>query len=711
AIIREFPQVQAMTRTIGIGMPVQRPGEKPIQEGMIAADSTFFGIFTFPLIKGNPSQVLVEPYSLVLSEKASRRYFGKSDAVGETLILDKQYSCKVTGIMKDMPARSHFHSDIILSMTTLSKLMPGMDSTQWNNFGGHTFLLLPEGYSAGKLQSQLPAFIEKYAGLVLKEDKVKFTLSLEPLKYIYLHSKYGSDESGNATNVYIFSCSALLILLIACINFINLSTSISTERAKETGVRKLAGSSTRSLIGQFLIESVMYCLIAFIIALIISSSLLSLFNDLSGKIIAHSIFENPVTILIMLGIASLIGLLAGAYPAWVLSSYKPILVLKGKFATGRKGIRLRQALVVFQFAISVILMIGTIVTWLQLKYMREQPLGFERDQMLVIRMPGNPETDKHYEMYKEEMMKIPGVISASASSGIPGGQYGNSLLDIENAAGQMQRAGIDIFNIDEDFIHQYKIPVVAGRSSSKEMLAGDLENVMINEAAMHKFGYINPQDAIGKRFGQKGKIIGILKDFHYRSLREQIDPLLLFVSNRFMTYLTLNISSAHLRKTMGAVEARWKKLLPESDFNADFLDDTFNNQYKGEANFGRLFLYFSILAIFVSCLGLSGLALFSTLQRKKEISIRKVIGASVPGIVKLITSDFLLPVFIALIIAYPVAWYLMYQWLNGFAFRIQISWWIFALSGFASVIIAFITVSFQSMKAAWANPTSSLRTD
>jgi putative ABC transport system permease protein len=413
----------------------------------------------------------------------------------------------------------------------------------------------------------------------------------------------------------------------------------------------------------------------------------------------------------MLVIALLIGLLAGSYPAWILSSYKPILVLKGRFATGQKGIRLRQALVVFQFSISVVLIIGTIVTWLQLKYMRTQPLGFERDRMLVIRMPGNPETDKHYEMYKEEMLKIPGVLSASASSGIPGGQYGNSLLDIENASGQMQRAGIDIFNIDEDFIHQYKIPVVAGRSSSKEMLAGDLENVMINEAAMHKFGYKNPQDAIGKRFQDKGRIIGIIKDFHYRSLREQIDPLLLFVSNRYMMYLTLNISSAHLRTTMDEVEARWKQLSPETDFSADFLDDTFNNLYKGEANFGRLFLYFSILAIFVSCLGLSGLALFSTLQRKKEIGIRKVIGASVPGIVQLITRDFLIPVFVSLIIAYPVAWYFMNQWLNGFAFRIQISWWIFALSGFASVIIAFITVGFQSLRAAWANPVNSLRTE
>jgi putative ABC transport system permease protein len=385
--------------------------------------------------------------------------------------------------------------------------------------------------------------------------------------------------------------------------------------------------------------------------------------------------------------------------------------LKGRFATGQKGIRLRQALVVFQFSISVVLIIGTIVTGLQLKYMRAQPLGFERDRMLVIRMPGNPETDKHYEMYKEEMMKIPGVLSASASSGIPGGQYGNSLLDIENGAGQMQRAGIDIFNIDEDFIHQYKIPVAAGRSSSKEMLAGDLENVMINEAALHKFGYKNPQDAIGKRFEQRGRIIGVIKDFHYRSLREQIDPLLLFVSNHYMMYLTLNISSAHLRKTMEAVEARWKQLSPESDFNADFLDDTFNNQYKGEANFGSLFLYFSILAIFVSCLGLLGLALFSTLQRKKEIGIRKVIGASVPGIVQLITIDFLIPVFFSLIIAYPVAWYFMNQWLNGFASRIQIGWWIFALAGLASVIIAFITVGFQSVKAAWANPVNSLRTE
>jgi putative ABC transport system permease protein len=711
AILHEFPQVQMMTRIMQQAMMVQKPAGEPTQEGMLIADSSFFSIFTLPILNGSASQALVEPFSVVLTQSASRKYFGNADPIGQTLIFDKQYNCKVTAVMKDFPPMSHFHSDIIVSMTTLSKMMPGRDSTEWNSFSGHTYLLLPDKSYAGQLQARLPAFIEKYAGLVMKEAKVKFTLTLEPLRDIYLHSKYGSQESGNATNVYIFSFAAILILLIACVNFINLSSAVATERAKETGIRKLLGSTRERLIAQFLTESIVYCLIAFIIACILASLLLPFFNEMSGKTIIHHIFEYPSNILLLLTVMLVIALISGFYPAWVLSSYKAMLVLKGRFSSSRKGVRIRQSLVVFQFAIAVVLMIGTIVTSLQLKYMRDQPIGFKKDQMLVMTVPGNPETDKHYQVYKNELSKIPGVLSVSVSSGIPGSNYGNILVDIENASGEMQRAGIDMMGVDDDFFSQYKIPLLAGNAPTIEMLSQDMENVVINEATLRKLGYTDPNEAIGKRFQKKGKIIAVVKDFHYRSLREHINPLLMIISNRFFRFLTLDIKNEHVPATMAAVESKWKQLAPEADFDAKFLDDSFNSQYKGEDTFGRLFMYFAILAILVSCMGLFGLAIFTTLQRTKEIGIRKVIGAPVSVILLMIIKDFLIPVFISLFVAFPVAWYVMNRWLNDFAYRIHFDWWVFVVAGFCAVIVAIVAVSIQSLKAALASPVKSLRTD
>jgi putative ABC transport system permease protein len=711
AILKEFPQVSAMTRLIPESMLIQRPGMQPTQDVFLIADSSFFKIFSFQLIKGNAGEALLEPFSVVLSETASKKYFASENPVGRSLIFNRQFNCKVTGVMKDFPARSHFHSDMIVSMTTLTKLRPQMDSTQWNSFAGYTFLLFPNRSAATRVSSQLPRFIHKYAGLVMKEAKVKFTLKLEPLKDIYLHSKFGSEQSGNALNVYILSFSAILILLIACTNFVNLSTIISTERAKETGIRKLMGSTKSTLIFQFITESIVICIISFLLACILSSLFLPMFNDLAGKKIASNIFENPRDIAMLFAIGVVVGVVAGFYPSWLLSSYKPIAVLRGRFSTTTKGLRVRQGLVIFQFSISIILIATTIVTWLQLKYMQEQALGFKKDQMLVVNLPPNEETNKNFEIYKSELMNIPGVLSASGSSGIPGNQYGNMLVDIENSSGVMQRMGIDMMLVDEDFIAQYKIPLIAGELPNKEMINDSFQVVMVNEAALRKLGYHDAQLAIGKRFENNGKIIGVFKDFHYRSFHEQINPLLLVLDRRFFRFLTLNLANDHLRSTLTAIEEKWNKLVPGAAFEANFLDDSFNRQYKGEANFSRLLMYFSMLSIFVSCLGLFALSLFTTYQRTKEIGIRKVIGASVSDIVRLVMKDYLTPVTVAIIVAFPITWYLANIWLMDFAYRIKISPWIFIVTGFIAIAIAFITVSFQSIRVAISNPVKSLRTE
>lgn len=711
ALQREFPQVRKMTRVMQQSMSVQKPGADPSEQGFIVADSSFFEIFTLPLLGGNATLALVEPFSVVLTQTAARRYFGSADPRGQTLIFDKQYNCKVTAVMKDFPSTSHFHSDMIVSMSTLSKLMPGMDSTQWNSFSGHTYVLLPDKSYAKHLQSRMPSFIEKYAGLVMKEAKVKFTLTLEPLKDIYLHSKYGSQESGNATNVYIFSFAAILLLVIACVNFVNLSSAVATERAKETGIRKLVGSTRERLIAQFLLESVVFALIAFFLACLFASLLLPFFNDLAGKTIAHHLLERPYDLLLLLGITLLLGVIAGFYPSWVLSSYKSVLVLKGKFSNNTKGVRIRQSLVVVQFSIAVVLMIGTIVTALQLKFMRDQPIGFKKNQMLVMSIPGNPETDKHYQVYKNELASVPGVLSVSVSSGVPGNTFGNALVDIENANGEMQRAGIDVMMVDDAFVTQYDMLLLAGQAPTTAMLTQSDESVIINEAALKKLGYTNAADVIGKRFQEKGKIIAVVKDFHYRSLREQVNPFMMIVSNRFFRFITLDLKNEKLPATLAAIEAKWKALAPQTPFKADFLDESFNQQYKGEATFGKLFMYFATLAILVSCMGLFGLAIFSTLQRKKEIGIRKVIGAPIASILLLIVKDFLVPVAISLVIAFPVAWMVMKRWLNDFAYRIDLNWSVFLIAGVAAIVIAIFAVTVQSLKAALANPVKSLRSE
>lgn len=362
--------------------------------------------------------------------------------------------------------------------------------------------------------------------------------------------------------------------------------------------------------------------------------------------------------------------------------------------------------------IAVVLLIATItVTW-QVKFMRDQPLGFTKQQMLVVSMPATPETDLHYKFYKEQMQRIRGVRSVSASAGIPGSQYGNALIEIENANGEMQKAGVDIFNIDEAFIQQYNIPLIAGRASSPDRFKEDIDNIVINEAALTKFGYSSPADAIGKRFQHEGKqIIGVVKNFHYRSFREQINPLIMVVNDRFLHYLTLNVSTEHLNKTISEIESTWNRLNPENPFSASFLEESFNRQFQNEQNFGRLFLYFSFLAIFISALGLYGLSLHTTLQRAREIGIRKVLGASVQKIVVLVTKDFLVPVGVALIIAFPLAGIAMNKWLENFVYRVSIHWWMFAVAGGIALLVAVMTVVVQSVKAAIANPVRTLRSE
>jgi putative ABC transport system permease protein len=710
-ITQDFPQVEAAVRTTDDELLVRKGNVKFQELNSLWADSAFFGMFDFKLLKGNPKTVLQEPLSIVFSESAAKKYFGNADPVGQTVLLTGEgFTAKITGIMKDIPENSTIKADMLVSMSTLTrKLNPGLDD-QWGNYGNSTYVLLKPGTHPADLQAQLPAFLERRNGTEMKKINMYPTLFLEPLKDVYLRSTRNGNNTGNINNVYIFSWVAVFILLIACFNFVNLTTARSAERAKEVGIRKVVGAVKGQLTGQFIGESVLLCAISFILTLVSTALLLPSFNHLAGKTISTGIFENLNFVLILFLAAIGIGLLAGVYPALVLSSFKPVTVLKGRFSTGTKGQLLRKALVIAQFTISVALIIATIIVYNQMNYMRRQDLGFNKDQMMVINTNGDPAKDA----FRNAVAGLPNIKGVAMASSVPGGGNPAAYSEIENVKGVLQIANLDLYFVDFDYIPQFKIKMIAGRAFSPDFQTDTTQSMILNEAAVKMFGYTSPARAVGHRFkqwGREGRIIGVMKDFHFRSLQLPIKPLSMRIEPNGCSLVAIKLSTQNLPKTIAAIENKWNALIPARPFSYYFLDEFFDKQYRTEERFGKLFLNFSVLAIIISCLGLLGLASYSTMQRTREIGIRKVLGASVPNIVNLLSREFLKLVAIAILIASPVAWFAMHGWLQDFAYRIEIGWWIFFIAGLIAVLIALATVSFQAVKAAIANPVKSLRVE
>lgn len=707
----DFPEVESFTRIQTTGMLITK-GDKKFQEERVTwADSTFFKLFDFKLVKGNPQTVLKDNFSVVVSRSAAKKYFGEKDPIGQTLSLYDSYPARITGIMDDFPENSHIKADLLVSMSTLTqKINPDQDN-QWSNFDAITYLLLKPGVDPKSLEKKFPDFLQRHNGKEMQENKMSYTLFMEPLKQVYMNSEREDPiENGNRNNVLVFSIIAVFILLIACINFVNLTTARSAERAKEVGIRKVVGAEKFQLMRQFVGESLMVSLIAFVLAVLLVALALPFFNQLAGKQISAGVFSNPDSIGLLLHSAAAIGLLAGVYPALVLSAFKPIVVLKGRFATSSKGIILRKGLVVAQFTVSIALIIGTIIVYNQMKYMRSQDLGFSKDQMVVIDTQGDAARDA----LKEEVKKLSQVKSTALSSSVPGGRYSTAYSEVENKKGDLQVANLDLFFVDFDYIPQYKIKMVAGRPFSRDFATDTTEAMVINEAAAKFLGYPSPQEAVGKRFkqwGREGKIIGVMRDFHFRSLQEKIEPLSMRIEPSRSSLLSIHVTAPQLPQTIAAIEDVWKTMVPRKPFSYYFLDEFFDRQYRSEERFGKLFLNFAILAIFISCMGLLGLASYSTLQRTKEIGIRKVMGASISNIINLLSKDFLGLVLIAFFIAAPLAWYFMHGWLQDFAYRITIGWWVFIIAGIVAVLIALLTISFQAIRAAVSNPVKSLRTE
>lgn len=709
----DFPEVVSAVR-LNLSNTLVTIGTNKYDEDKLAmADSTLFEVFSFPLTRGTAKQALTEPFTAVLSESKAKKYFGSADPLGKTFQIDGgKATIRVTGVMKDVPENSHLPFDMVLSLATAEKM--GQNLTEsWGNFGMMTYLLLAPGTDASKLEKKLPGFMERHVGSTMKKNNMYYTLHLEHLKDVYMNSKRNAPVKGSITNVYIFSIVAIFILLIAVINFVNLATARATERAREVGVRKSIGAYESQLTFQFLCETLLLSLFAFILSVALSQLLLPGFNLLAGKEIAYNIFSTGAIVWFLL-ISIGVGLLAGIYPAIVLSSYKPVVVLKGAFSSSNKGMLLRRGLVVFQFVITIVLIAGVMIVYYQLLYLQGRDLGFKKDQQLVVEFGGMPNMKEKWFDIRQQVLNIPGVEGATFSSAIPGRFQNSAYSHIEMKNGEMQASNINLYFVDYDFIKQYGIKLLAGRAFSPQMATDSTQAMLVNEAVASSLGYSKPEEIIGKKFdqwGRKGTIIGVIKNFNYRSLREAVSPLTMRIEPEAFAPLTMTVDPKNVKKVIAGVEAIYNRYIPEGRFNYFFVDDDFDRQYRGDFRFGQLVLTFAILAIFLATLGLLGLISYIVIQRTKEIGIRKVLGASVNNILLLLSTDFIKLIAIALLVATPLAWYLMYRWLQDFAYRIDVPWWVFLAAGCVAVFIALVTVSIQTMKAAMTNPVKSLRTE
>jgi putative ABC transport system permease protein len=705
----DYPEIEEIVRLSRNGMILKRGDVKFEEQATVFADSALFSLFNFPLIQGDPVTALKEPFSVVLSESTAKKYFGDANPIGQTMLFsDSGFNAKVTGVMKDLPENSTIRADLFVSMSTRKRFRDSLDY-RWGNFNITSYLLLKPGADPASLQAQFKPFIQRHEGARLKAQGEDHILSLEKLKDTYWSTR-GGFVNGSTRNVYVFSIIGLFILLIACINFVNLTTARSAERAKEVGIRKVIGAGRLQLTRQFLSESILISFIAFIFATGLCTWILPLFNQLAGKTISTGIFTRGGYILTLLAIAVIIGLLAGIYPALVLSAYQPIASLKGRFSSSRRGLFLRRSLVVFQFTISITLIIGTVVVYSQLNYMRNQDLGFSKDQTLVI----DTQNVTQKTSFRQEIATLPNIQSTAFSGTVPGEGTWSAYSKVENNRGEMQPADLDLTYVDFGYLEQYKMKLLAGRFFDKNIVTDTMQAMILNEKAIELFGYTTPQQAIGRRFeqwGKKGMIIGVIKNYNFVGLQQEIKPLSICLDFSDCNFLSVRVGTHDLPATIAALKTKWDALVPDRTFSYFFLDEQFNKQYRSEVKFGRLFIYFAVLAIFISCLGLLGLASYSTVQRAKEVGVRRVLGASVTGIVRLLSIDFLQLVGIAFLLAVPVAWFLMHKWLQDFAYQTTLGWWIFLGSGVVAVLIAFSTISYQAIRAAISSPVKNLRSE
>lgn len=720
-----FPEVLAVTRMTGRGPVFVKYQEHQFKENkVVLIDSNFFQVFSIPLVEGNIKTALAEPKSIVITKAFEKKYFGNSFALGKALTVGNDL-LKVTGVIDKIPENSHFHADAFMSMVTF--VTPRAKQT-WSNVGYYTYLLLDKNANPKKLEAGFPQLVAKFVvpeiqhdmGVSLAEAQKSvnsFIFFLQPITDIHLHSstKYEFEANGDIHYIYIFGALALFILLLACINFTNLSTASATKRSKEIGIRKVLGSAKNKLVSQFLIESVMLTFLALLFAIGLVYLLLPYFNDLSGKQVPIGFFLNYKALILETALTLIVGIIAGIYPAFFLSSFQIISILKGSNGTqpAKRG-GLRSSLIVFQFAISTALIISTFIVYQQLHFMQNKKLGYDKNQVLVIN--DTYTLGDNINAFKQQLLNDNRVVNATISSNVPGyNSMGGTEIYAKDIADKGTRTELQtgIYWIDNSYIPTLGMQLSKGRNFYPSSPA-DSASVIINEAAVRDLGFGN-SDPLGKTIIRSGQrhytIVGVVKDFHYTSAKQKIAPLMMLASDRSVGSIIIRIKTTDINHLINDIKNQWNTYNASAPFSYSFLDEQYASLYASEQRTGQIFTSFSIIAIIIACLGLFGLAAFMIRQRVKEIGIRKVLGASTGSITAMLSIEFLKLIIIASLIAFPVTWYAMYKWLQDFAYRINIEWWVFLLAGCIALLVAALTISFQSIKAALANPVKSLRSE
>ncbi|GAB3963200.1 ABC transporter permease [Spirosoma harenae] len=718
ALLDECPAVETVTRLRDDGDMLVKHDHDTFKEERVAfVDSNFFSFFTIPLRKGNVANALVEPKTVVLTETTARKYFGEADPIGKTLSMGNLGLFRVTGICADIPSNTHFHYDMFGSFSSVNQ------GAKWVASGAYVYLMIREGATIRQVEAQSQGFVRKYVapeikeflGLSLPEFLQKgnrLSFDFQPVTGIHLYSDLDNELEPNSSinYVYVFSAIALFILLLACINFMNLSTAGSAGRSKEVGIRKVMGSVRKQLVSQFLAESVLLTMLALLLALGLVLLLLPGFNALAGKQFSLGDIFNSQILSGVLLTCLIIGLLAGSYPAFVLSSFKPITVLNGKAQASLRSGWLRNTLVTGQFVVSIGMIIATIVANQQVRFIQNKKVGFDKEQVLVLhdtQVLGSKLT-----AFRDELAKLSPVVRVALAGFLPAGPSRQSQdgIKFRDGAGTGNHLSKTYF-VDEDYLPTLGIQLTQGRNFSKAF-SSDHSAALINEAAVRAYGFKKP---IGQQLSTVGDgrrtytVVGVVKDFHFESMHQRIAPLILFYGGD-NGQLALRIQTDDIPSLLQTIEQRWKAET-DSPFVYSFLNERFNTMYQSDQRTGRLVGVFAGLAVLIACLGLFGLAALTTHQRTKEIGVRKVLGASVASIVTLLLTNYLKLIFIALAIASPIAGYAMSQWLGDFAYKIDLSWWIFVLAGGLAIAIAILTVSYQAIKAALVNPVKSLRTE
>ena len=702
ALKAEIPEILDAARYVWAGGKLLRYEEKAFFENSVrAVDPSFLQMFTFPLQRGDKNTALESPFSLIISPEIAEKYFGKNnDPMGQVIQIDNQYEFTVTGVLEKLPSNSYVQFDILIPYAFLEKT--GRANKSFGSNSISTFVLLPDSVAVEQANEKIFGFIRT------KQPESRTDLELMPYTRMHLHEYFGFErDKGAIQYVYIFSIIAFFVLLIACINFMNLSTARSAKRAKEVGLRKVVGALKYHLVRQFYGESLVFAIIALIFAMLIVTLLLPVFGEFAGKELSWQVSGSGTLILGLVGIAIFTGLVAGSYPAMFLSAFQPVKVLKGSFKSGAGSARFRKILVVFQFTLSILLIIGTTGIYKQLNFMKDKRLGWDKEHFLYI--PLRADMRKSYPALKAELAKDSRILGVSGSTHHPshiGSNAGGAEWDGKDPDLQVL---IGTSRVDFDYVETMGIEMAAGRSFSREFPSDLSKSFLINEETARIMG---KESVVGERFsfmGVDGTIVGVMKDFHFQSVREKIDPLAILVAPERLNYMFIRISPVDISASVKFIESTWNRVIPNYPLDYRFVDEDFDRIYRTESRMGTLFKYFAVLAVFVACLGLFGLASFTAEQRTREIGIRKVLGASVPQITVLICREFFLLVLLANIIAAPVAYYLVNQWLQAYAYRTSLGWLIFASALFIAVIVALISVGFQALRAAIANPAESLK--